>query len=95
MSYHFALSETPVIVEEGAPSICPDCSYLKEGSCVWCPDDGQMPGCEGCVNHKRARESWYRRSEVLIPMALAVATTVVATIITNLTMRRLRIKGAA
>lgn len=94
MSYHFALAAASPL-EEPAPLVCPECSYLKEGSCIWCPDDADMPGCAGCVKHQRAQASWLERSGVLTTMGVAVVTTVVATIVTTLAMRKLRMKKAA
>lgn len=98
MSYHFAAlaaASTLPPIEEGGAIVCPECSYLSSGSCVWCPDGADVPGCEGCVAHHRPAPPWFRRSEVLVPMAVAVATTVAATIVTTLTMRKLKMKGAS
>ena len=102
MSYHgialWGLGEEPVgptaeeIAEAPmAPTVCPDCAFLDAGTCKWCPDNSlDIPGCEGCVSHKRAPPPWYKRSDVLVPMAIAVATTVAAGIITNLAIRRIQ-----
>ena len=80
------VSEAPSMAP---PSFCPECSYPEGGSCKWCPDNAlDIPGCEGCVGHKRPAPPWYRRSDIIVPMAIAVVTTVVATVATHVTMRR-------
>ncbi len=94
MSYHAlgnGAEESDLLFMQHAPAICPECSYLEGGTCHWCPDGSDIPGCQDCVERKRPAPPWYKRSEVMAPMAIAIATTVTAAVITQVALHRLRL----
>lgn len=70
----------PLPQEQIVPTACPECSYLEGGTCHWCENNDPRPGCEGCVDHKRPPPPWYKRSELVVPMAVAVTTAVVSAV---------------
>lgn len=95
MSYHAlgADVEPSERAVDFVPQICPDCAYLDQGTCHWCPDNAvDIPGCEGCVGHQRPETPWYARSDIVVPAMISVGTTVAATIVTALLMRQWRIR---
>lgn len=81
----------PVEEQVIVPTACPECAYLDQGSCRWCPDHAaDIPGCEDCEKHKKPPQPWYARSEVLIPMVTAVTTAVVSSIAIAYALRAIR-----
>lgn len=103
MSYHAIGADPAAPLEPGVdyrgdisvPSICPPCSYLDAGTCKWCPDNSSdIPGCEGCVDHKPPEQPWYTRADILYPAIISVGTTVAATLVTAYLMRQWRMRQA-
>lgn len=77
-------------VGEVAPFACPPCSYFKTDHCVWCPNDAaDIPECTGCKDRLRGAVPWYRSPEFLVPVASAVA----ATLVSALLLSKLRLRG--
>ena len=78
----------------GVVSVCPECAFFAEGRCTWCPgeDDPDYPSdrpeCFSCLGTKRAKEPWYQRSEIMVPLFTTIAVTVVATVASTIVLRR-------
>ena len=61
---------------------CPDCTYLRDGSCVVCQDPEEHPSCDGCRN---GQVVWYRR-----PLVISVATAVVVSIVAGIVVKKIQ-----
>ena len=69
--------EPPVVTEmQVVATACPECSYLEGGTCHWCENGDDHPGCDGCVDRKHPSPPWYKRSEYIVPILVSVVTGV-------------------
>lgn len=70
--------------------ICPECSYMTETGCVWCPPAGadNIPECFECdQHHQKKADPWYKNPDFVVP----IAATVIATVVSALLLKRLRL----
>jgi hypothetical protein len=88
MSYHLVAPEQRPMSGLGngapAPAVCPACSYLSNGQCVWCPeataDAEGIPECSPCNGRTLKGSSWWTRPEFVIPVVSGVIATVVSAV---------------
>jgi hypothetical protein len=67
-----------------APYLCPPCSYLVDGRCVWCPESAEadgLPECFDCHGRELKRKPWYASSEFWIPVSTMVIGSVLSAFI--------------
>lgn len=102
-------AETPIYIQEFAPAhadswihgmgaasvaVCPECAFLREGSCEWCPDQtspdfpSDRPECLSCIGTFKQRPPWFRRTEIMVPLITTIAVTTLATLASAVLLRR-------
>jgi hypothetical protein len=69
--------------------LCPECSYMTETGCVWCPETGaeNIPECFDCIGHQKKADPWYKNPDFMVP----IVATVVATVVSAMLLKRLRL----
>jgi hypothetical protein len=82
---------------QAAPSVaflgvCPQCSYLKNGSCILCEPGSKHPSCTDCVDGKPPGEPWWKRSEIIVPIAVAAISSATAALLTAIVLARYKKK---
>lgn len=72
---------------------CPECSYYdhERGGCVLCENGDELRAeCLHCVDGKPDPGPWYKRSEIVVPIAVSVVTTVLGAVATYYVMKRVQ-----
>jgi hypothetical protein len=60
---------------------CGECSLQVGSDCIPCPEGSDFPECVGCVAGARPHSTWV--TDIAIPIAVGVATTLAVTFIAN------------
>jgi hypothetical protein len=79
----YALSGFPLAGEVPVFQTCPQCSYLRDGSCVVCEPGNPHPGCSRCEGGKPKADPWYRH-----PLFIGIVTATAVGVISSIVARR-------
>ncbi len=61
-------------------SACGDCEIVVGGGCLPCPHGSDFPECAGCIDGARPEQTDWTK-DLLVPVAIGVATTLAVALI--------------